>query len=844
MPPANRVHIAESTSTLGDTNTIPLDSLYPDNMASRIKNMHTTKPQSLTVIKKLFETKPLTSDKYGFFVQPDTGRRVTLQGINMDASSKLPKVPLTTSYSSPDDCQFWDKADDVSFVGRPFSLDEAREHFLRIKLWGYNTIRYIITWEAIEHKGPGIYDTEFLDYSTKILKIIEDIGGLYVFIDPHQDVWSRFTGGSGAPLWTLYAAGFEPRSFSYNQAAFLHNTYPDPANYPKMVWPSNYGRLAAQTMFTMFFLGKKYLPNCIIDGKNIQDYLQDHFINAIGFFMQYVKDNVPELLNTVVLGVETMNEPNAGHYAITDLNAIPPTMRLRVDTTPTPIQSMRLGMGIPQEVETWKITIFGPKKSGTRYIDPEGHLAWVTSDYADKKYGFTRDPNWKLGTCIFAQNGVWDTESGELLKPDFFENDPITGEKVDHSQFNDNEFVYHWSKFRERMRQVDSKMYLILQGLVMAIPPSLKGTSLIDERTISAIHYYDGASLMFKTWNRKFNVDTLGIVRGKYSNPIFGIVFGENNIRKSFRSQFAQLREDSAVSMGEEIPAIVTETGMPFDMDDKIAYKNNDYSSQESANDAIKYALETNSLNSTYWCYDHDNSHKWGDRWNLEDFSLFSKDDISSKLYFDSSSGVGKGSMQPSEYGTSAVGDIGEFDADTLNSLSITGTSGNNSKLKSLANTKIREIVYSEGETETDSEIDTGSVDKSLGDLMSGTRIAKAIIRPFPVLINGTVKFCEFSLKDTKFYLTIDTTDSGKLIKVKPGNKKEPIEPTIIFIPEIHFKAGSFGVDVDEGQTVLKHNAHTQYLEWFHEINCGEISMTVSNYPQADSDTESCNNLC
>ncbi|GMG18534.1 unnamed protein product [[Candida] boidinii] len=199
--------------------------------------------------------------------------------------------------------------------------------------------------------------------------------------------------------------------------------------------------------------------------------------------------------------------------------------------------------------------------------------------------------------------------------------------------------------------------------------------------------------------------------------------------------------------------------------------------------------------------------------------------------------------MKPSEYGTSTVGDIVEFDADTLNSLSIAGTSGNKSKVKSIANTKIRELVDSEGETETDSEIDTGSVDKTLGDLMSGTRIAKAIIRPFPVLINGTVKFCEFSIKDTKFYLTIDTTDSGKLIKVKPDSKKEPVEPTIIFIPEIHFKAGSFAVDVDEGQTVLKHNAHAQYLEWFHEINCGEISMTIYNYPQ-DSDSESCNNFC
>jgi hypothetical protein len=72
-----------------------------------------------------------------------------------------------------------------------------------------------------------------------------------VFIDPHQDVvstcfiiiltmqWSRFSGGSGAPLWTLYACGFDPANFTDTEAALTHNFFLDPTNYPKMVWSTS-----------------------------------------------------------------------------------------------------------------------------------------------------------------------------------------------------------------------------------------------------------------------------------------------------------------------------------------------------------------------------------------------------------------------------------------------------------------------------------------------------------------------------------------------------------------------------------------------------------------------------
>src|SRR5262249_8056753 len=77
--------------------------------------------------------------------------------------------------------------------------------------------------------------------------------------------WSRFSGGSGAPMWTFYAAGLNPPNFRATEAAMVQNLYPDPANYPKMIWSTNYTRFACQVMFTLFFAGSDFAPKAIID---------------------------------------------------------------------------------------------------------------------------------------------------------------------------------------------------------------------------------------------------------------------------------------------------------------------------------------------------------------------------------------------------------------------------------------------------------------------------------------------------------------------------------------------------------------------------------------------------
>ena len=59
----------------------------------------------------------------------------------------------------------------VTFVGRPFPLEEAPQHFARLRRWGLSfsrsnsalvfanliwesPVRFLVTWEAVEHAGP------------------------------------------------------------------------------------------------------------------------------------------------------------------------------------------------------------------------------------------------------------------------------------------------------------------------------------------------------------------------------------------------------------------------------------------------------------------------------------------------------------------------------------------------------------------------------------------------------------------------------------------------------------------------------------------------------------------
>lgn len=178
------------------------------------------------------------------------GRSVILRGVSLSGNCKHPVGEASHTLDS----SALDSHRSVSFVGRPFPLEELDEHFSRLARNGWTFVRLVVPWEAIEHAGPGVYDDAFIDYIYALVSAMPRYG-LRCSIDAHQDVWSRLSGGSGAPGmcwkniagynsilstksgWTLELAGFSLPGLSATHAVHLHGMNLDSNDPPPSVWP-------------------------------------------------------------------------------------------------------------------------------------------------------------------------------------------------------------------------------------------------------------------------------------------------------------------------------------------------------------------------------------------------------------------------------------------------------------------------------------------------------------------------------------------------------------------------------------------------------------------------------
>ena len=514
-------------------------------------------------------------------ITDDLGRTLILRGVNLGGSSKRP-----IDESGP--------PESVSFVGRPFPLNEAEEHFENLKKWGLTFIRLIITWEALEHSGPGIYDESYIGYLREILLIAEK-KGISVLIDPHQDVWSRWTGGDGAPRWTLEKLGMDTDKLDAVGAAvtpmgrgergwFLQQAFQRKA----MIWPVNYSLYATATMFTLFFAGNTFAPEFKIDGERAQDWLQRRYLAAL-------KHCFTRLLPCrAITAWGVMNEPHPGFIGYSNLYNLE-NAALAFGPVPSPFQAMLAASGHSVQVPVYVPWLKGWRVTGKETINPRKLSLF--------REGFS---------CPWKQAGVWTDEDDDprLLEPEYFAE--LNGKSI---RFTDDFLKPFLIRYIETMKEAknsaEKPVLFFIEGVPHGENPHWSKKD--PKNVVNAFHHYDGFTLYSKSFRPYFAVD-----------PASGrIILGKKKTAALYSKKLAKAKTWARDNMNN-MPNLLGEFGLPFDLNKRKAYKTGDYSLHEKALSLYYNAIDKNLLSSTIWNYTADNTNEDGDHWNDEDLSIVS----------------------------------------------------------------------------------------------------------------------------------------------------------------------------------------------------------------------------
>ena len=552
------------------------------------------------------------------------GRQVILRGVNLGGDSKVPFPNGGTQHSN----DFSDHRT-VSFIGRPFALSEADEHLARIAHWGFNCLRLLTTWEAVEHAGPKQYDQEYLDYFETVCRKAGQ-HGLYVIVDFHQDVWSRMSGGDGAPGWTFEAVGLDFKQFSQANAANVMQQrfdYGNPSgrqdNYPSMSWASNYRMPANGIMWTLFWAGQSITPEFEINGLNVQEFLQSHFLGAMDAVACRVKA-MPH-----VIGFDSLNEPGTGWLerplspTIVDGQVVPQGIVLS-GLVWSPLDCLSVAWGLPTSIAVLnRDSLTGQADTTARLlVNPNAVSIWASG-----------------AQCPFAQAGVYKIVNGQAQAI----NEDAFRVSKDGRVFNISEHAF--APFYERVAQtirrhqpawilfaeIDPLGAFISRPFPKKLPPN----------SANASHWYDITLLVKKTFATNHWPDLL---TGEVASGI-------NAIRDRYIKQLARMKSLTTT------PFLVGEFGIAYDLDDGRAYEEWAAGNQSpavwrhhvQALSLMYDALDALLLNSAQWNYTVGNRNdlRIGDQWNQEDLSIYSIDQSDKSLGLDSGARAIEGFCRP-----------------------------------------------------------------------------------------------------------------------------------------------------------------------------------------------------
>ncbi|WYZ44950.1 hypothetical protein EsH8_VIII_000266 [Colletotrichum jinshuiense] len=726
--------------------------------------------------------------KDGYFVD-GYGRTLSLHGLNISGASKLPTTPNGLSHLT--DGFFEHRT--VTFIGRPFPLEDAPLHFRRLQAWGLPLVRLLVTWESIGHSGPDPrtdIDLEYIDYLRKLIELMPKYG-IKCFVCAHQDVWSRFSGGSGAPGWTFEVAGLDVEAFTETGAAYVHGqdelrraSAPVNEKEPSgpFVWPSGYQKLAASTMATLFWAGDALAPKLQCqrpsgrDGKaaaenetvSVQEFLQSAFIEAFG----RLADEVGGL--EACIGFEPLNEPHRGLINLHGFDGWNYDTDLHIGHYPSLTQALALASGYAQEVHYYiKSWPFPTRISHRSVIDPKGRSAWLAPATAKSEGSLA--PNHGLGECVWRAHGVWEWDESKkqprVLQKDYFEVDHRPDREGTPLEWYRDFYGPFLKRFSDRVSRKSPRQFCFFEPIPNEfMPPWVGEGGTVDEAArkqtyatktvidtprpnnlVFAPHFYD-LNVLFSKHHSWMSVNVQGLSRGMFI--LKALYFGARALRKNYRTQLANILKHGRASLGGHVPALIGEVGVPYDINGREAFATGQYDKQRELMHALISAMEDNNVAFTLWNYNPDNRVEYGDGWNTEDFSVINGDTEAKP-----------GHILP-DYANEAHED---------------------------------------------------------DELYRGGRVLDVIIRPYAVKIAGRALRSDWDPRTLQYVFEWTSETSAKSNSDKKQSERS--RTTEVFIPKYHYAEGSIDVKVSDGEWSYDPDLQTLYVH--HDTSASKHRLTI-----------------
>ena len=539
------------------------------------------------------------------------GRYLYIHGVNVSGSSKFPA-----------------SFEPISYVGKPFPLEEADWNFRTLRSLGFNVIRLVMSWEAIEHEGPGIYDAEYLDYIERIVAKANEYG-IYCLMDMHQDLFSRHLAqlfndntdvfalddpadirraercvlgrdaggrpirpnnivrGDGAPLWAVELC-LPEKDVGGDTWGLPLSCAPGPASttayFPHTMWGINiFLSLDVNRCFATFFAGRDVYPHYTVpgDGRNIQDYLQDHFTGA----WRQVARRVAQYPN--VLGYDILNEPS-GFYILFSLYSI----------------------------------LLGETRSAPGGVLSERRFNEVLDGYLNelRAQGTTQEAVTRLRTLLL-DTGVLPRSAGEITASGFLPEAAQSPHRPDADagvglgvHFNRRYLQPFHEKVGRAILEEDPEAIIFIEHSLgaddtgvagMMAFPMLRPPSL--PQIAYAPHWYTDIYPDF----------------GENQPPREFTV--EEKFFRDYRPGIEKAIHGSTFSLGNP-PTVVGEFGTYFNFGGIEQSMAQDYEISSVVLDRYYEAFEEMLLHRIQWCYSPQNTTENGEGWNKEDFSILGPD--------------------------------------------------------------------------------------------------------------------------------------------------------------------------------------------------------------------------